>query len=100
MLIAANFAGRAINITKTNVCHAVSYPLTEWYGIPHGIACAMSLAFFAQKATSVDLSEFIKALKLPAYKIDKEKVAKEVIYNEKLKDYPIEIHEQDIIEAL
>ena len=44
MLVAANLAGRAINITGTNVCHAVSYALTQLYNIPHGIACALTLA--------------------------------------------------------
>lgn len=44
MLAAANLAGRAINITGTNVCHAISYSLTQLYGIPHGIACALTLA--------------------------------------------------------
>lgn len=44
MLVAANLAGRAINITGTNVCHAVSYALTQLYDIPHGIACALTLA--------------------------------------------------------
>jgi alcohol dehydrogenase class IV len=46
MLEAANNGGRCINITKTSICHAISYPLTTRYGIPHGIACAMTLPIF------------------------------------------------------
>ena len=46
MLVAANYSGRAINISKTSICHAISYPLTVHYGVPHGIACAHTLAFF------------------------------------------------------
>jgi alcohol dehydrogenase class IV len=46
MLEAANKAGRAINITKTSICHAISYPLTTKYNIPHGIACSMTLPIF------------------------------------------------------
>jgi len=46
MLESANDAGRAFNITKTSICHAISYPLTIKYGIPHGIACAMTLPTF------------------------------------------------------
>ena len=35
MMIAANYAGRAINITQTTAAHAMSYKLTSLYGIPH-----------------------------------------------------------------
>jgi len=44
---AANLAGRAINITKTTAPHALSYPITSHFGIPHGHAVAIFLpAFF------------------------------------------------------
>ena len=46
MLRAANYAGRAINITKTSICHALSYPLTDKLGITHGIAAASTLPIF------------------------------------------------------
>jgi len=46
MLEAANYSGKAINITRTSICHALSYPLTAKREIPHGIACAMFLPFF------------------------------------------------------
>lgn len=46
MLEAAYFAGKAINITRTTICHSVSYPLTNYYNIPHGIACAITLPDF------------------------------------------------------
>lgn len=100
MLIAANFSGRAINLTKTNVCHAISYPLTDWYGIPHGIACGLSLEYFAKKLINLDLSNFFSKLHIPDYKIDAKKVAKEVIHSPKLKDCLIEVTEQDIIDSL
>lgn len=45
MLESANSAGRAINITKTSICHALSYPLTS-KGLPHGIAVASTLPIF------------------------------------------------------
>ena len=48
MLKAANYSGRAINITRTSICHAISYPLTIAYKIPHGIACAMTLPIFME----------------------------------------------------
>ncbi len=43
MAIAANFAGKAINITKTTACHAISYPITSYFNVPHGQAVALTL---------------------------------------------------------
>lgn len=43
ILLAANQAGRAINITATTAAHAMSYQLTSLYGIPHGHAVAVCL---------------------------------------------------------
>lgn len=42
----ANFSGRAINITRTTVSHALSYSITTEYGIPHGCAVAMTIIQF------------------------------------------------------
>ncbi len=44
LLRASLFAGLAFSNTKTAAAHSISYPLTLRLGIPHGIACAMSLA--------------------------------------------------------
>lgn len=41
MLMAANLAGKAINITQTTAGHAMSYKLTSLYGIAHGHAAAL-----------------------------------------------------------
>ena len=38
-----NMAGKAIEITKTNMAHAISYPLTALYGISHGMAVGWAL---------------------------------------------------------
>ncbi|MCK4913260.1 MAG: phosphonoacetaldehyde reductase [Planctomycetes bacterium] len=43
MARAANLAGKAINITKTTAPHAISYPLTSYFGIAHGHAVALTL---------------------------------------------------------
>ncbi|MFA3790617.1 phosphonoacetaldehyde reductase [Aliiglaciecola sp. SL4] len=40
---AATLAGLAISTTKTALAHAISYPLTLQYGVPHGLACSFSL---------------------------------------------------------
>jgi alcohol dehydrogenase class IV len=44
LLRASLLAGLAFSNTKTAAAHSISYPLTLRLGIPHGIACAMSLA--------------------------------------------------------
>jgi len=43
MAKAAHLAGKAINITKTSAPHSISYPLTAYFGIPHGHAVALTL---------------------------------------------------------
>lgn len=43
IMLAANYAGRAINITQTTAPHAMSYKLTSLYGLPHGHAVAICL---------------------------------------------------------
>ena len=43
MAEAANWAGKAINITKTTAPHAISYPFTSYFGVNHGHAVALTL---------------------------------------------------------
>lgn len=44
ILLVANEAGKAINITATTAPHAMSYKLTSLYHLPHGHAVALSMA--------------------------------------------------------
>lgn len=44
MSLASHLAGKAINISKTTLPHAISYALTSDYGIPHGAAVAITLS--------------------------------------------------------
>lgn len=44
MLMAANLAGKAINITQTTAGHAMCYKLTSLYGIAHGHAAALCVS--------------------------------------------------------
>ena len=46
MAMAANFSGKAINISKTTAPHAISYPFTSFYKIPHGHAVSLTLNEF------------------------------------------------------
>ena len=43
IMLAANYAGRAINITQTTAAHAFSYKITSLYKLPHGHAVAICL---------------------------------------------------------
>lgn len=43
IMLAANYGGRAINITATTAAHAMSYKITSLYKIPHGHAVAVCL---------------------------------------------------------
>lgn len=43
IMMAANDAGHAINISQTTAAHAMSYKITSMYGLPHGHAVAICL---------------------------------------------------------
>lgn len=43
MALAATIAGIAFSQTRTTAAHAISFPLTSFYGIEHGIAVALTL---------------------------------------------------------
>ena len=43
IMLAANYGGRAINITQTTATHAFSYKITSLYKLPHGHAVAVCL---------------------------------------------------------
>lgn len=37
------YSGICISKTRTCICHSISYPLTAYHGVPHGLACAFSM---------------------------------------------------------
>ena len=43
IMLAANYGGRAINITQTTAAHAFSYKITSLYKLPHGHSVAVCL---------------------------------------------------------
>jgi len=60
MAKAAHLAGKAINITRTTAPHAISYPLTSYFSIPHGQAVAVTIApllVFNSKVTDNDIQD-------------------------------------------
>jgi alcohol dehydrogenase len=55
MLEGSYLAGRTISNAMTTAAHAVSYPMTVHFGIPHGLACSMLLpAVVRYNAGSMD----------------------------------------------
>lgn len=67
LLKAANIAGLAFSNTKTAAAHSISYPLTSFYNIPHGIAASMPLIPLIelnQKAIKVELNQIRENLSL------------------------------------
>lgn len=49
----AHLAGRAIDTTRTTAAHAVSYPITAHFGVPHGHAVGLMLpSLFAYNAAA------------------------------------------------
>lgn len=46
MALASTEAGLAIAQTRTTAVHSVSYPITTLFHVPHGHACALTLASF------------------------------------------------------
>lgn len=111
LLEASNKAGQAINITKTSLNHSISYPLTNFYNLPHGFACAFSvpgiIEFYQQElAYSKQSQLFEKANNLildlqlkEIYKkhlefLDIEKVALRVLSNSRSKNFGYNIDNQ------
>ncbi len=43
LLKASCLAGLSFSNTRTTACHAISYPMTALYSIPHGLACGITL---------------------------------------------------------
>lgn len=43
LLQGSYFAGLAIESTRTSLSHAISYPLTSYYGVPHGLAASFTI---------------------------------------------------------
>ena len=57
MLLAGHYSGRAIAIAGTTLCHALSYPLTLRYGLPHGHACGVTLGRVIEYNAAVEVSD-------------------------------------------
>lgn len=52
---ASYLSGKAINISKTTAPHAISYPITTHFGLPHGHAVAITLGSFFEINGKMDV---------------------------------------------
>ena len=57
-------AGLAISQTRTSLCHAISYPLTAHFGIPHGLACAFTMPAVLRHNLTADDGRFQRLAKV------------------------------------
>lgn len=49
MCIGALLSALAFSKTRTTACHSISYPLTMYHGVPHGLAAAVTLKQVAER---------------------------------------------------
>ena len=103
--LAANYSGKAINISETTAAHAMSYKITSLYGIPHGhaVAICMNSIFNNCKVKStysgIDLKKLFYTvandfcLGLAVCINDAElKILAESVNSERLKNFPFSIN--------
>ena len=57
MCRAAYLSGKAINISKTTAPHAISYAITARFGLPHGLAVALTLGEILNFNASVNSTD-------------------------------------------
>jgi alcohol dehydrogenase class IV len=111
---AGNLAGQAIAITKTNVIHALSYPITITYGVSHGLACGMVLPYavafmnyrrlprlFGLNSTEA-LVRYLMRLhrRVAIKKIDASRIAKTAMQYNRINDGPEKVTRKTIEELL
>lgn len=60
MMIGSLLAGVAISQTRTGIAHSISYPLTAYYGLPHGFACSFTLPSILEYNLRHDDGRFVQ----------------------------------------
>lgn len=93
-----NLSGKAIEITGTNIAHAISYPITGFYDIPHGLAVGLVLPAVAKYIGC--------ELEIPRYKIklkrkfDIDLIASEAMSYNQIHDAIKDINKEQAIKML
>lgn len=97
LLKASIYAGLAFSNTKTAAAHSISYPLSAYFNIPHGIACSMPLyplMKINEKAIQNKIEALLNILQLKSI----DEVLKKVLVTVKIK-IPFSLHEYGIKKA-
>ena len=128
LLYSSTLAGLAFSNTKTAVAHSISYPLTIYYNIPHGIASSMTLVPLLilsnnkiqnelekiyKRLNINNISEFIDKIKsiynnqisyrLRDWGVDKKDIpllVEKCYTKDRIENYIVDISEKDILEIL
>ena len=101
LIEAGNIAGEAIEITETNMSHAISYPLTAVYGISHGIAVGWSLyPCYIYQECPLDIPDFDISLGIEMNRDFFETVAHEAMTYSKIHNARKNITEERLIDLL
>tara|TARA_B100001559_G_C16454050_1_gene600747 strand:- start:252 stop:1331 length:1080 start_codon:yes stop_codon:yes gene_type:complete len=117
ILKASNLAGKAINISKTSLNHAISYPITNLYNLEHGYACAFSvmstIKMYENEITKLsygsnlfESANLISTLKLEdnirnkIKNLDVNKVLNLLVSNNRLSNFLFDIKNSDIKKIL
>ena len=83
MQLAANYAGKAICISKTTAPHAVSYPFSSYFNLGHGYAVSLTfnefLKFNYEKAHKAKNSNILKKKFEKIFKFTKSKNIYELV---------------------
>ena len=76
---ASLLAGLCISKTRTSICHSISYPLTAYFKIPHGLACAftmLAIIRYIDKKNKIFFKKINKSLNLKSNKKLIQKISK------------------------
>lgn len=73
---ASLLAGLCISKTRTSICHSISYPLTAYFKIPHGLACAFTMVAVMRYLDKKNKNFFKKINKSLNLKSNKELIQK------------------------
>lgn len=102
LIKAGNIAGTVMEITGTNMTHAISYPLTALYGISHGMAVGWAIPFCSEYQ-ECDLHIPNLEVRLDEIKQDRDfikKIAKEAMTYSKIHDAEKDITKSQLIKLL
>ena len=98
LINAGDIAGKAIEITGTNLLHSLSYPLTGYYGVSHG----MALGYFLPKILKFidyDVSDIIEDFNLEL-DVDIDFIIDEALKYDKINEFKIFISKEILQEVL